>query len=199
MINIKGFLLILILTLSFQTLSMADDISDFQIEGMSIGDSLLDYASKRLIENKLKVSYPNSDKFYLVEFDSAELNLSGDYTHFSFHLKKNDNNFKIYSVKGMNIYDNKLDACLGQKKIIVNSIKNSLTNAEEILYENYFQNTFGNSKAYISDFETKNGFIRIWCTNWDKIWEEKNGWKDTINIDLSNDIFLDWLNNKAYK
>ena len=71
MINIKGFLLILILTLSFQTLSMADDISDFQIEGMSIGDSLLDYTSKRLIENKLKVSYPNSDKFYLVEFDSA--------------------------------------------------------------------------------------------------------------------------------
>ena len=35
-------ILILILTISFQTLIKADDITDFQIEGMSIGDSLLE-------------------------------------------------------------------------------------------------------------------------------------------------------------
>ena len=38
----KRLLLILILTLSFQSLSKADDIRDFEIEGMSIGDSLLE-------------------------------------------------------------------------------------------------------------------------------------------------------------
>ena len=36
-------LLILILTFSFQTLSKADDIRDFQIEGMSVGDSFSKY------------------------------------------------------------------------------------------------------------------------------------------------------------
>ena len=35
-----------ILGLCFITPSKADDIRDFQIEGMSIGDSLLDYYSK---------------------------------------------------------------------------------------------------------------------------------------------------------
>jgi len=39
----KRLLLILILTFSYQTLTKADDISDFEIEGMSIGDSALDY------------------------------------------------------------------------------------------------------------------------------------------------------------
>ena len=39
----KRLLLILILTLSFQSLTKADDIRDFEIEGMSIGDSLLEY------------------------------------------------------------------------------------------------------------------------------------------------------------
>ena len=39
----KRLLLILILTLSFQSWSKADDIRDFEIEGMSIGDSLLDH------------------------------------------------------------------------------------------------------------------------------------------------------------
>ena len=38
---------------SFQTLSKADDIKDFEIEGMSIGDSLLDYFSKDEIEKNI--------------------------------------------------------------------------------------------------------------------------------------------------
>jgi len=34
---------------SLQTPSQADDIRDFQIEGMSVGDSLLDYFSEEEI------------------------------------------------------------------------------------------------------------------------------------------------------
>ena len=48
----KRLLLTLILTLSFQTLTKADDIRDFQIEGMSIGDSLLRYYSEDQILSK---------------------------------------------------------------------------------------------------------------------------------------------------
>ena len=54
----KKILLILILTFSFQSWAKADDISDFQIEGMSIGDSLLDFMSKKKIDNIIK-----SEKF----------------------------------------------------------------------------------------------------------------------------------------
>ena len=40
----KGVLTFIILNISFQSLTTANDsISDFQIEGMSIGDSLLDF------------------------------------------------------------------------------------------------------------------------------------------------------------
>ena len=39
----KRLLLILILKFSFQSLTKADDIRDFQVEGMGIGDNLLDY------------------------------------------------------------------------------------------------------------------------------------------------------------
>ena len=60
----RNFLLILILTFSFQTLTKADDIKDFEIEGMSIGDSLLDFYDEEKITNLEKIDYPNSDKFY---------------------------------------------------------------------------------------------------------------------------------------
>ena len=48
----KRLLIILILTLSFQTLTKADDIRDFEIEGMSIGDSLfMACGNKNEVEN----------------------------------------------------------------------------------------------------------------------------------------------------
>ena len=40
---IKRFLIILILIFNLSNLSFADDIQDLEIEGMSVGDSILDY------------------------------------------------------------------------------------------------------------------------------------------------------------
>ena len=56
---INKLLLILILTFSFQTLSKADDIRDFQIEGMSIGDSALDFTSINEIKRTIKMTANN--------------------------------------------------------------------------------------------------------------------------------------------
>ena len=51
----RKFLIIIILNLCFMPLSKADDIRDFQIEGMSIGDSALDFFSETKINNGLKI------------------------------------------------------------------------------------------------------------------------------------------------
>ena len=50
----KRLLLILILTFNFQALTKADDIRDFEIEGMSIGDSALDFMSINEIKEIIK-------------------------------------------------------------------------------------------------------------------------------------------------
>ena len=50
-------LLILILTLSFQSSTKADDIRDFEIEGISIGDSALIYFSEKLIKKNSRSPY----------------------------------------------------------------------------------------------------------------------------------------------
>lgn len=50
----KKFFLCLILALSFQSLVKAEDISDFEIEGMSINKSILDYMSvNEVLDNTL--------------------------------------------------------------------------------------------------------------------------------------------------
>jgi hypothetical protein len=60
----KRLLLILILTFSFQTLAKADDIKDFEIEGMSIGDSALDYFSKDQIIKNSRNYYKNKKNLH---------------------------------------------------------------------------------------------------------------------------------------
>ena len=50
----RVFLLVIFIIFSFQSLTKADDISDFEIEGFSVGDSLLDYFSKSNLEKELR-------------------------------------------------------------------------------------------------------------------------------------------------
>ena len=58
----KKFLAILIFIFTLQTPSQADDIRDFQIEGMSVGDSALDYFTEEDILSS-KRDYQKNKKF----------------------------------------------------------------------------------------------------------------------------------------
>ena len=121
------------------------------------------------------------------------------YSYIGVHLKKGDNKYLVKSIKGMIAYENNFELCLDQKKIVVDSVQETLSASKEKKYTNNFNNIYGMSKAYVSDFKVENGFVRIWCTNWDDETKNQKGWVDTLNVDLSTQIFLDWLNTKAYK
>ena len=60
----RVFIAVLVLIFSLQSLTKADDISDFQIEGMSIGDSALDYFSEEYLLSTKTYSWENK-KFAL--------------------------------------------------------------------------------------------------------------------------------------
>ena len=93
---------------SFQTSSWADDIQDFEIEGMSIGDSALNYFSEELIE-KNKRNYYKNKKFTPVEIEY--LKRYEVYDAVNFNYKTDDKNFKIYSLGGAIDYPNNISDC----------------------------------------------------------------------------------------
>ena len=66
----KRLLLILFLTFSFQSFTNAEDIRNFQIEGMSVGDSLLDYMTKNEIKKAEENSSLYPDEKYIVIFSN---------------------------------------------------------------------------------------------------------------------------------
>ena len=88
------FFLIWILT--FQTLSLADNIRFFQIEGMKIGDSALDYFSESQLENNEQGWHNYSHK----EYSSSLMPGKGIYKWFLVSYKNDDNNFIIEGLVG---------------------------------------------------------------------------------------------------
>ena len=114
----RVFITVLILIFSFQSIGKADDIRDFEIEGISIGDSLLDYYSKdKIIDSKTNDKY-KSKKFYQI---AIEDNKFENYEEMIFHLKANDNNFIIHSMSGTIAIE--INKCLKKRNKIFNSIK----------------------------------------------------------------------------
>ena len=109
----KKFLTIIVLNLLIIYPTQADDIRDFQIDGVSIGDSLLDYFDKNQIKSRKKMFYLGDDNFYKINFISKKT----VYQLINFHLKKNDNKFVVYSMGGRNIME--FDECLEEKKKVI--------------------------------------------------------------------------------
>ena len=183
-----------LLLFSFQTPSWADDIRDFQIEGMSVGDSLLDYFSKKEIESREKTFYPGSDKFYMVTPNK----IYDNYEAIVFHLKKNDDKYIIATLKAYKDFPNKLKACEKMKKEIISEISSIITNPKEDKYESkYDELDDGKSIAYVSDFKVTGGLIRIWCENWSKETETQRGWADGLAVSASTNEFHHWLNTES--
>ena len=193
----KRLLLILILTLSFQSLVKADDVRDLEIEGMSLGDSLLEFFDERTIK-KGNQNHPYADDtFFDVEiYGHKSFN---KYQNVSFSLKKNDKKYKIYQIVGFNIYKTNIEECLNQVDIISKNISGVLKDTDKVKStDNHDADPTGNSKAKQIVYWHKSGSVFIECVNWsEKITKEKN-WGDNLSVGMALSEYDIWLNTKAY-
>ncbi len=113
----KRFLAIVFLSLWVTTPSQADDISEYQIEGISVGDSLLDYMTadriKKAIEHPTTFFYPKeykNKKFASIGVRSKDLNKIRKkfkiYDEVGVIIDSKSNNFEIFALEGTLISKN---------------------------------------------------------------------------------------------
>jgi len=185
----KRLLLILILTFSYQTLTKADDIRDFQIKGMSVGDSLLDYYNEDKIKKAMKSAYFYPDKKFLDIF--IELSNSSNYEWLQITLKSKDKNYKIYSVTGQLDYSSNIKDCYKKKKEIVKSIKSSFGNNVETKSGTIKHNIdkTGKSKIDSTDFFLNGGIIQVQCFDWSK----KMKYTDKLTVNVKTQEALNYF------
>ena len=193
----QRLLLILILTLSFQTLIKADDVRDLEIEGISLGDSLLEFFDEINIKKGIMNHNYADDSFFDVEiYDHKSFN---KYQNVSFTLKKNDKKYKIYQIVGFNIYKTNIEKCLNQVDIISKNIADVLKDTDKVRETvSHEGDPTGKSKVKQIVYWHKTGSVFIECVDWsEKITKEKN-WGDNLSVGMALSEYDIWLNTKAY-
>ena len=191
----KKFLATLILILMFQTSSQADDIRDFQIEGMSIGDGLLDYFNEEEINNFHKVFYPNK-KFYALDTFSSNYKV---YEQVQFALKNND--YKIYGISGGILYKNNIKKCLEKKKSVLTELKNVFKNSKISSYKlKHSADKSGKSEQHTTEISlgNRNGLVVVECIDWSEKMGMENNWQDNLSVSIYLQEYVNFLRNEAF-
>ena len=188
----KIFSIILITIFSFQSWTNADDITEFEIEGMSIGDSVLKYYSKKELNDFYQIEYPKSNKYQGYEIPNFLSKIKfNNYQSITLHWLKDDKQMKIVSISGINLYPNNLNKCLTERDKISSDIKLILKNSVIDEYNGNY-GSGNDSKSYNIEHVLNNGSIKIWCTDWDKKTEkEDNVSKEQNNLDRLKKILND--------
>ena len=196
------FLSIIILIFGLQSSTNADDISDFQIEGMSIGDSLLSYVNKSTINNSRKYEY-NDDKFYTIDLilDNFE-----NYFGVQIHLKKNDQNYKIHGIGGAiafgepgEYYPQSINDCKKQMNIIEQDLDKIFLNADKQSAQAVGQGDYDPDAVRDEIYYTiENGYIYLQCVTWGSKRKKKDYLYDSLRLTLLSLEFFNWIENEAY-
>tara|TARA_Y100000590_G_C15549346_1_gene950281 strand:- start:14 stop:604 length:591 start_codon:yes stop_codon:yes gene_type:complete len=195
----KTFLQVLFLIFIFQSYVNADDIRDFQIEGMSIGDSALKYFSKNQIIKNSRDDHYTNNKYTPVQNDYFDFFKTYDAVDFNFLT--NDNKFIIVSLSGVIIYENKpIENCYAKMKEIIGVLDTEFYNLEKTDIKTSIhpspKNKSGESTYTHVYYNFNNGdSISVTCYDYSK----EHGSQDHLNLNLQTKEFGDWLIYEAYK
>ena len=183
------YLFLILFTL--QTPSQADDIRDFQIEGITVGDSLLDFYNEKKIKEAIKdtVYYYPDRKFYDIFIKSPN---NSNYEWFQITMKTKDKSYIVYVMTGLIDFEKKnMKDCYPKLKEVANEIKNVFDNKikpEDIKF-NHTADTSGKSKVERSNFKTDGGDIQVECVDWSKNVE----YEDTFRVNIKSDEALKYF------
>ena len=194
----KKLLIIIILHLWFITPSHANDIREFQIEGMSIGDSLLDYFSiEEIKSSKQNIQYPK-DKF--IVYQLGALKSLDTYDLLNVSVKKNSKKYIVSHIQGGITYSNakEFTKCNSQKKEIVEELRVIFKNLKR-RDQKYKSSRDNKSIIDGTEFYFDNGdVIAINCNDWIKEAVEE-GLPKILDVAVATKEFLFFVTQEAYR
>ena len=176
-----------LLLFSFSATSFADDIQDFQIEGMSIGDSLLDYFS----EEKIKSNSRKFGKKYYT-FEIEESNELKQYDSLMVGYENNDEKYIVAILGGTSF--KQINKCHKEMDKIILELSN--------LFEKKFDKKTTHKHSDPTKANVKITSAELYFDNYDKVLigcVEQKEKSHTLDISLRKKKFTDYINNEAYK
>ena len=185
----KKLLGIIVLGLLLSFNANADDIKDFEIEGISLGDSLLEFYSEKYIKNKTKdYGYSNNDfipvaniKKNMKTYDAAQI-----------YYKSDTPKKIIYALYGVIYYKNSISKCEKERQKTIDEISNLFPNTKkkDIGIIKHKEDKSGKSTKNEFRFIFDDGsYVRVTCYDWSK----KMKYWDHLRVGFVHPDFKKWL------
>ena len=177
--------LILIFFIFFPKIAKTDDIYDFEIEGISIGDSVFDHFTSFQINQGKRDWYKNKTYTPVVIKNSSLFEI---YDDVQINYLTNDKSYIIKSISGTQYMS--YDICLKQLDIMTENFNDMISDGTFYDKETYtakFDNRTEITDVY---WETKLGNIVIQC------YDSHSGGELSVAIDTKD--FFNFLSDSAY-
>jgi len=176
----------------FSSPVLADDISDFQIEGISIGDSALEYFTEEEI-NKNTFNY-YKDKTYTPVQNDGPLFFK-TYHAVDFAYKTIDKKYKIEKLSGILFYDDNIKDCYPKMEEINKELKILFNNSKftELSIRGHPNDpeTNPNKKTKVTDVigSLDGGIVHVACYDY----SDKQGSQDHLSVSIKTSEFDKFL------
>lgn len=158
-------------------------IKDFKIDGIGLGDSLLDKFSKDEILENQRDYYPET-KFITSLF--LPRNINSKYAQYSADYNRNDSKYLVQGISGQIYFDEKSDfmkKCILKRKEIIENLSTILKISE--WKNSKFDDDEGDyDQKYI--FLESGENITVSCYDWNEATESKLNYVDYLGVEIQN-------------
>ena len=187
--------LLTLFVLLFSSSVFGDDISDFEIEGISIGDSSLDYMSEDEIKKEIEKNRYMYERL-TEEFGEVYL-FTGlqTYEFMSFFVKTDDEKFLIYSIRGGITFIEDMKGCISKLNNIVEEISSMFQNAEKT-QDTIKHGIDPTGRSIIEDvtfYFDSGDLISVQCTNFEESLRIKNNWREGLSVSVRTLQIYEWF------
>ncbi len=167
------------------------------MEGMSVGNSLLDYFSESVIlENKSGAQYPNQEFIIYYFKDLPRFKI---YDALTIAVKAEDKRYYIHDIGGSKYFPNNFNKCLSEMKKIEKEIEGIFTSAKKYSGKNNHQyDKSGKSIQVVAGWDLQSGDnSQLVCINWSSKLEN-DGHVDELNFTIGTKEYSDFVLYRAY-
>jgi len=190
--------LVLVFILSFKSLSIAQDISEFEIEGRRVGDSLLKFYSEKEIREGAHAIEFKDNTYTQTTFYPSTLET---YEGITVSYKTTDKKYIIVGLGGALSCKNNIEKCYKKQNEIINDLKKMFTNLEvngPVKKDLSWSNTGSTTTQTHMEF-TDGDIIGVQSYEFSKEDRKNKNANHFLRVNIFNAEYNYWLVNVAYK
>ena len=188
---------VIVLIFGIQSFSKAEDIRDFELEGISLYESALNHFSKNELQKDTVDNYTSNKYTTSNIYDGLDM-----YDYIQISYKTDDRKYIIQDISAAkNI---KYKECLSQLDQVESDISSIYENSSKIsndgklTYDHPVDKTGQSKVTDIAWYFNTGDVIVAQCYNWQSDYGKMNNFKDSLTIGISNKDIDKWFSNEAY-